>query len=222
MNLGAAPTAVGAIPAGQTHLRIGDLRRVRPGIGDVSPLDAKLDVRDADLRIPNNFGGVYQIPADAPTPYAGWFVRISGGMWAVFPQSVYRRTNQGVVARVPPGTQYFVGGIPIDPMYAAVAGASGGGTPERIDARESSDVTSVPIDVSLPIPTRVESSMVSGRVGAEMNPVVVSAGDAESSRQAWASSTERWIADHGYRSKRLGELLAKASRPVPAVTDSAP
>ncbi len=212
--------AVGAIPAGQTHLRIADLRRVRPGVGDVSPLDAKMDVRDADLRIPNNFGGVYQIPADAPTPYAGWFVRISGGVWAVFPQSVYRRTKQGMVDRVPPGTQYFVGGIPIDAMRVAVgASIASGGAPERIDARESSDVISEPIDGSLPMPTRVQSTLVNGRAGAEVNPVIVSSGDAESSRQAWASSTERWIADGGYRSKRLGELLAKASRPVSPAAD---
>lgn len=199
----------------QTHLRISDLRRVKPGTGDVSPLDAKLDVRDNDLRIPNNFGGVYQIPADAPTPYAGWFVRISGGVWAVFPQSTYRRTKKGVTETVPPGTKYFVGGVPIDAMRAAVlGGGGGGGGSERLDAREDNALQSVPVDGSLPIMTRADSMSFVDAVGGgrDVNTVIVSAGDLESSRLAWSQGTERWISDTGYRSRRLGELLGRAGR----------
>ncbi len=197
----------------QTHLRISDLRRVKPGTGDVSPLDAKLDVRDNDLRIPNNFGGVYQIPADAPTQYAGWFVRISGGVWAVFPQSTYRRTKKGVTETVPPGTQYFVGGIPIDPMRVASRVGVGGGGPERQDEREDSAVVSVPMEGSLPLILRAESNMVADDAGPDVNAVVVSGGDLESSRAAWSQGTERWISDTGYRSRRLSELLGKTLRP---------
>lgn len=98
---------------GNQRMVFKDLRRVEATVGDISPLDAGMRQLSGGLREGTGFQGVYQIPKDAATPYAGWFVRASGGVWAVFPQSVYVEKEGQMLAQIPPGTRYFIGGVPL-------------------------------------------------------------------------------------------------------------
>ncbi len=95
---------------------IRDLRQVDPTIADVGPLNVSLRDMPPDLREPNDFRGVFQLPSDEPSRYAGYFARVRGGVWAVFPRSVYQRTEEGIIPTVPANTTFFLGGVPMDPM----------------------------------------------------------------------------------------------------------
>lgn len=82
------------------------LQRVDPTLSDVSPLgDSLRDVNmQADLRAPTGFQHVYRVPGRDDL-----LMRASGGVYAIFPQSTYLPTAQGMAATVPPGTVYSIG-----------------------------------------------------------------------------------------------------------------
>lgn len=116
---GSGAIATGAIP-GSRPLTGADLQRVTMGAGDISVLGADGRLPLANLRVFNDFTGLYRIPTTARTKYAGWYAREHGGVMAVFPQSVYSRDGDGnIIVDVPPGTIYLVGGIPQDDSHRA-------------------------------------------------------------------------------------------------------
>lgn len=82
------------------------LERIDPSYGDVSPLGESL--RDVnmriDLRTPFGFNDVYRVPGRDDL-----LMRANGGMYAIFPQSVYAPSENGVTATVPPGTVFSIG-----------------------------------------------------------------------------------------------------------------
>jgi hypothetical protein len=82
------------------------LQLVDPARQDVGPLsDSLRDVNiQTDLRSPAGFQNVYRVPGRDDM-----LMRASGGIYAVFPQSVYVATDQGVMVEVPPGTIYTIG-----------------------------------------------------------------------------------------------------------------
>jgi hypothetical protein len=86
------------------------LERVDPGVGDVDPLRASLRDLSVDLRASGDFSAPYRLQGDASADDR--FVRFGGGTTAVFPRSVYTSTRRGVVAEVPPGTVFYIGGVP--------------------------------------------------------------------------------------------------------------
>lgn len=86
------------------------LQRVEPGVGDVDPLRASLRDLSVDLRSSGDFSTPYRIPGQ--TAADDRFVRFGGGTTAVFPRSVYTSTRRGVVAEIPPGTVFYIGGVP--------------------------------------------------------------------------------------------------------------
>lgn len=97
----------------RTELRVVELKRVEAFVADMGALSTSGRQQRADLRLPNDFGGVYEIPKDADTPYAGWFARARGGMIAVFPRGSYVPSERGMVAIVPPNTRYILGNVPL-------------------------------------------------------------------------------------------------------------
>ena len=116
---GSGPVTTAAIP-GARPLTGADLERVTMGGGDINVLGADGRMPLANLRVFNDFTGLYRIPTTARTKYAGWYAREQGGVYAVFPQSVYSRDGDGnIIVDVPPGTVYLVGGIPQDDSYRA-------------------------------------------------------------------------------------------------------
>lgn len=209
------------------RLTLQDLKRVDAGMADVGSLDGGLRNMPNDLRVPNNFVGVYQIPRDADTPYAGWFVRISGSVWAVFPQSVYKRTRDGISIPVPPGTKFFLGGVPLGgrtgatPLNQDVPGLGGapedsrvstGVMPERPGA---SDLLPSGVVGEGPISTRVfEGETARERSRTKMTPGMEGAGAGVGEQTAATDrspevNAERMLQDTRYRERRLAEIMLR-------------
>lgn len=84
-----------------------DLDPVEQGFHDVEPL--MIDARNLtrQLRDPANFEQVYAVPGRDDL-----FMRIHGGLIAVFPRSVYVPTRRGGVPVIPPGTRFYIGDLP--------------------------------------------------------------------------------------------------------------
>lgn len=79
------------------------LRTVEEGIDDASPLARSTRLAPRDLRKPTDFERVYELTApDGKVSY----VRIDGGLAAVFPQSVYNTKGD---APYPPGLVFHIG-----------------------------------------------------------------------------------------------------------------
>jgi hypothetical protein len=82
------------------------LQRVDPNREDIGPLSESLRRMDfqADFRTPMGFQNVYRVPGRDDL-----LMRASGAVYAVFPQSVYVATGDGLAATVPPGTVFSIG-----------------------------------------------------------------------------------------------------------------
>lgn len=203
----AVATASGAgvvQPAGGTGgvrgLSIKDLHRVEQLHGDTGGLSRSLARGPASLAVPNDFSGVYQIPEDADTPYAGWYARASGATIAVFPRGEYKAGPDGLIVMMPANTRFFLGTIPLGGRGGR-GGRTGAvpGAPaiERVNRRiednsrsEEQPVTRMPAH-DAPLPATVETakdlSAVSEAVG-------------------------KLCADPVYRANRVRELLERAAR----------
>lgn len=82
------------------------LQRVEQGVADIGPLSDTLREMDfqIDLRNPVGFSNVYRVPGRPDL-----LMRSSGAVYAVFPQSVYVQTEEGIAAKVPAGTIFSIG-----------------------------------------------------------------------------------------------------------------
>jgi hypothetical protein len=108
--IGVQPVPRPAPPASQP-----ELKRVDPAVGDIGPLGVSIRDMGVDLRVPTGFQDVYRIKGRDPRDLrseSGLFVRIDGGIYAVFGRSVYTQTPQGLSVDVPPGTVFYLGGLP--------------------------------------------------------------------------------------------------------------
>ncbi len=102
--LAALACALGPHAAGQ------ELQRVEEVWGDAGPLNTSLRSLDIDMRQPSNFEHVYRVPGSGDL-----LTRMDGSLAAVFPRSVYAsRRRGGVVPVIPPGTVFYIGGVPTD------------------------------------------------------------------------------------------------------------
>jgi hypothetical protein len=84
--------------------RQGDLDApLEEGVADVSALGTSMRLIDPGLVSPMDFGAVYRVPG-----MPAMLMRIAGGIYAVFPQSVYSEDG----AMIPPGTTFYIGAPP--------------------------------------------------------------------------------------------------------------
>jgi len=105
----AAASAQGLKPTTTTS----PLKRVEPGITDSNPLAVGTRLIPVDLRAPTNFEGVYQFQrTDRFGNSETFFARTDGGLTAVFPRSQYVDSGGNLLAQVPPGTVWLIGGLP--------------------------------------------------------------------------------------------------------------
>ncbi len=86
-----------------------DLRKVDQGVADRGPLSTSTRSLQTDLRSGGDFRTLYQIPLTANSIYAGYYVRRSGGVLVVFPQSTYSLSRAGVIPSLPPNAIYLLG-----------------------------------------------------------------------------------------------------------------
>ena len=83
------------------------LTPVEEAVADTGPLSASERLMPQDLRVPASFDRVYRLSGKA-----GQFARVNGAITAVFPRSQYVVTSSGAVPEIPPGTTFYIGGLP--------------------------------------------------------------------------------------------------------------
>lgn len=102
------------------------LEAVDQTIADISALAESLREIEPGLRNPNDFGILYRLPNEQ-------LMRSQGGLYAVFPQSVYSHDREGhVLPTVPPGTTFHIGPPAI---MAGAAPVPAGVYPYRLNLR---------------------------------------------------------------------------------------
>lgn len=110
---------------------------VENGVADADPLSIGLRELQVDLRDPVGFEQVFRVPGRDDL-----LMRVDGGLFAIFPRSVYFQTRSGNVPVIPNDTTFYIG-EPAFPLLPAAAGTvdTGATGPEvsrrdtRIDAR---------------------------------------------------------------------------------------
>jgi hypothetical protein len=124
------------------------LETVDQAIADISALAESLREIEPGLGTPNDFGTLYRLPDRQ-------LMRSQGGLYAVFPQSVYGQDQEGrILPSVPPGTTFHIGPPAI--MAGAAPGPSGM-FPSRLNLRivpdligEATDRTPPPVSAHDP------------------------------------------------------------------------
>lgn len=84
--------------------RVRDLEPVEQRVADVDPLAASIRQIETGLRQPTGFEQVYRVPGDDEH-----FMRIDGGLYAVFPRSVYTNRRFGELPLIPANTVFSIG-----------------------------------------------------------------------------------------------------------------
>lgn len=123
--------------------------KIEQTVGDVDPLGVSLRHLSTDLRVPSDFRDVYRIEGSAaaaqrwgvsnPTG-ADLFARRDGAITAVFPESVYVSTRNGILPLIPPGTIFFIGDLPQDPFGSLPPSPD---SPNRVDTRVDTRIGAV-------------------------------------------------------------------------------
>jgi hypothetical protein len=97
-------TLLATAPAAAQQTSV-DLDPVDQAIEDVSVLSTSLRRVEPGLQQPNDFSRVYRFPGSRDR-----FMRVQGGLYAVFPESVYGPTREGQLeALVPHDTMFHIG-----------------------------------------------------------------------------------------------------------------
>lgn len=84
--------------------RMRDLEPVEQRVADVDPLGTSIRQIETGLRQPFGFEEVYRVPGDDE-----YFMRIDGGLYAVFPRSVYTNRRFGELPLIPANTVFSIG-----------------------------------------------------------------------------------------------------------------
>lgn len=85
------------------------LTPVHQGVSDIGPLSTSFLVQSPDLRVATDFDKVYRVPGSDKH-----LMRIDGALAAVFPESEYISTRNGIYAVIPAGTVWTIG-VPTAP-----------------------------------------------------------------------------------------------------------
>lgn len=168
------------------------LRRVAPGYEDWSPVALSQRFEPVDTRATLFFEDVYE--GERPGPFGATervYLRMHGGVVAVFPQGNYIETPWGVEAAIPPGTVFHLG-TPEEALGAAAPGAMGEAPaaprPGQVSLRE---------DLSVSADRAAAPSVTAARQDAP-------AADIPEPPSIFTSEP--------YRQRRMASLLAEAAR----------
>lgn len=113
-SLALATVLLLAAAAGAEEINVRDLKPVDPAVEDTGPLSVSLREFQVDLRGPVGFEHIYRVPGHEDELY----MRVDGGLYAVFPQSVYTDTRWGPVPMIPNATIFYIGSASMDALVA--------------------------------------------------------------------------------------------------------
>jgi hypothetical protein len=184
-------------------------RSLDEGVEDRGPLSTSLREMHVDLRQPVGFENVYRVGEQDEL-----LMRISGGLHAVFPRSVYAETVFGPLPLTPPGTLFFVG----EPDERMLMRLGLGGTeiplpPEdrsglRVQARIDEapldeEEAGEPVEWNPPPPEHIVFA-----VQQRSAPPVI---ELQSAPAATTGTAGRIVSDPTYRRQRLDALMQRAA-----------
>ncbi len=179
-----------ALASTATAQTVSPLVPVDQRIEDVSPLGLSLREMQPTLREPNNFQELYRFRGDDEN-----LVRAQGGLYLVFPRSVYGTDKKGnVFPLVPPNTVFYIGPPPGWTVSSAMQAVV---TNEVADAARINDRLDLRIAPGLVVETPTGE------------PVLHRAGTADT--QPPALPANRIVLDPQYRAERLRALMREAA-----------
>jgi hypothetical protein len=181
-------------------------------VGDMNPLATSSRAMPVDMRLGSNFDRLYKLEG-RPRLFGGsaeqdYYMRMNGGVTAVFPRSAYSLRKGGVLAEIPAGTVYSIGGnlsqlVNVGPMSQA-AGQPGPQQPRPgsnfID-RSARPVAPAPNIQPEPAP-RSDNAAPSDGTGAMATVGESARSDDRPVQSIW------W--DEAFRQQRVGALLDQA------------
>jgi hypothetical protein len=193
------------------------LDALEPNVSDVGPLSRSFRQLSIDLRSPSEFDRVYQVPGDEEH-----LMRISGGLYAVFPRSQYTPTEKkGIIAVIPNDTTFYIGSprLGLDRSLAGVvrpnaldlaAGFDGPGASRRVLTRVVGDPTGGAIMAAphAPAPVRVRPQPLAPLPSEEL---AASGPEAGGRTSEAVHGPPTIVNDPVYRAQRLRELLKRAA-----------
>lgn len=124
-----SPVADAQVARQSYGIPIDQLTPVDQRIGDVGPLSTSQREISPGLAAPSGFDTVYRVPGRNDL-----LMRIDGGVVAVFPQSQYVRTENGVTTVIPPNTMFYIG-LPQTEDLAQFSGTPAGSTDASLIAQ---------------------------------------------------------------------------------------
>lgn len=192
----------------------GDLKPLDQTVEDTSPLSRSLRHIERGLREPTAFEQVYRFSGREDM-----LVRIDGGIFALFPRSMYTPGENGTVPAIPAGTVFHIG-YPDLELFGQVVASTGqsehrvGGDPFdarlnlRVDPRRGEQIAVRPIVLG----TSTVPFTGLGKQRSERVPKTV--------RQSVAPTI---VTDASYRAERIRDLMQSAAKAVATPTvDSSP
>lgn len=201
--------ASGDRPGSQAATPLG-LEVVDQTVSDRGPLDVSLRQRESGLALPTGFRMVYRLPGEDSGFGVGdrtndRLMRANGGMAAVYEQSIYLQTEDGIMPDVPASTTWVIGGIPL-------ASEPGHGMLLPIDPL---NIGRLPVYRGNPgpqAPTWVPGERAGFRVGTRISPEDSDNPVASSDAEQPQGSGCRFLDDRAYRAARLRSLLDSTRR----------
>ncbi|MEE2908417.1 MAG: hypothetical protein VX527_11385 [Planctomycetota bacterium] len=216
----------GLAPALAQQEPLHGLQPVDQQVADHGPLSTSLRWVQYGLREPYSFSELYQLPVGEKN-----YVRRNAGLWAVFPRSLYVAGEEGIVASVPAGTMYYIGG-PTEVMASITNQQS---AYVQVGQIEANRVDEHRIEAEL-IDRRVPASSIQPNMEVEPTPVRRSRSlpkpttiDADiSARAAWVAAmpTFDFVQDEHYRRDCLKKAMvsvqgsgARSETRIPEATE---
>ncbi len=179
--------------------------QVDPNVADVNSLSTSLRDMQVDLRVPLGFSNVYRVPGQSDK-----FMRASGGLFAIFPQSQYVSTRQGLSAKVPAGTTYHIG-LPTEAVETPIEAVPSNANENRIDQQHHAKQN---LAAASPINFRIDAlipEVPSTPEAPPQPPAKTTAPKTAQPTEAAQSACPSLATDENYRARRISELLARAA-----------
>jgi len=110
MRFYVVPILMGLLTAPATHAQIA-LEPVDEGVADLDPLATSTRVPPGDQRVPTGFLSLYRVPERDDL-----LMRVNGGLYAVFPRSLYAQSRFGPVPTIPNDTVFHIGPTTVEAL----------------------------------------------------------------------------------------------------------
>ncbi|MHC5113158.1 MAG: hypothetical protein ACYTGP_01860 [Planctomycetota bacterium] len=101
-----------ATPAASAQLKFwAEFEPVDEGVADLDPLATSTRQAPTDLRMPTGFHSLYHVPDRDDL-----LMRVNGGLYAVFPRSLYAQSRFGPVPTIPNDTVFHIGPTTVEAL----------------------------------------------------------------------------------------------------------